>query len=742
MFKHILLGLTSLLLLSQTPASSLDIKIIESQSNGHTMDQNWLGVVNSMGHTGSIHPQTLLNNNSFFASTDVLIVSSGVIALTAPRIAIIQQFLQTGKPVYLQTEYDCNYTSNQAFAQIVVALGGTFNWGGTTAGTLAPMIVLGTFANTNVPVVPLSYYWYSCHGIPGCNVFPFLSYGNQFHGFFFCPPNQAFGRMITTTDQDWVQSNTSLPLMQNIITHLITPSLCSSNNTISLNLGNDTSLCTFPFVLNATTTNATYLWNNGTTQPTLSINGPGTYWVEVNVNGCTARDSITISSGTGNAVNLGNDTTICAGPLVLNATTPNASSYLWNNGTTQPTLTVNNAGTYWVEVNVNGCPSRDTIVINIGSPSLINLGNDTTLCPGATLGLTAGPPGLSYSWQDGSTNTTFTVTQPGLYWVTATFGNCVDSDSIQVNYQNVTPVDLGPDILACTGSAIQLNATTPGATGYLWQNGTTSPQLSVNANGTYWVEVSYGNCKDADTINVAFGQSIPGNFLQDVQACAGDIILLQAPAGQLGYQWSNGANTSSIQVQQSGTYTVIVDDGLCGIYDSATVTIIPLPTVELGEPRVLCEDSVLVLRPLVIDPTLSYTWNNDVTQNQITIDLPGLYVVTANNVCGSDTDSVVVRSERCVCFFYVPNTFTVNQDGKNEIFKPGFYCELKRYEMKIYNRWGELLFFSDNPYKGWDGNVGATAAPIGVYVYQLTYASDIFGAESEVVKRGQVNLLR
>jgi hypothetical protein len=91
--------------------------IIESQSAnaGHNMDLNWRTVLLGMGHNAVIVPQTTLDNNAFFGGTDVLIVSSGVITLSAPRRAIIQQFMQTGKSVYIQGEYLTTYSTNQVF---------------------------------------------------------------------------------------------------------------------------------------------------------------------------------------------------------------------------------------------------------------------------------------------------------------------------------------------------------------------------------------------------------------------------------------------------------------------------------------------------------------------------------------------------------------------------------------------------------------------------------------------------
>ena len=221
---------------------ALNVTIIESQSvnAGHDMDTEWSAVLTAMGHTPTILPQTTLDNTAFFATTDILIVSSGVIALTAARVATIQQFVQTGKPVYLQCEYLTTYTTNQAYASIITALGDSFTWNNAFSGDLAPVTVIGPHASTNNTVTSLSYFWYSYSGSGDCDLVPFLEKGGEYHGFQYVSPNPANGSIAATTDQDWVRTTTSTALMENIITLLITPPATAGG---SVFLGNDTAFC-------------------------------------------------------------------------------------------------------------------------------------------------------------------------------------------------------------------------------------------------------------------------------------------------------------------------------------------------------------------------------------------------------------------------------------------------------------------------------------------------------------------
>lgn len=208
---------------------SSNFAIIESQSFnvGHDMDVEWRNLLQGMGHTATIYPQTTLDNTGFFAAHDALIVSSGVIALPASRQAIIQQFMQTGKPVYLQGEWQISYTTNQGFRNIINATGGSFTLGGTVSGSLVPTNILNLYATTPNVVSSISYHWYGASG-SGCdNVEYFMRFGANNIGFVYCPTNNAWGDMVQSTDQDWVRATTSPALMQNIVFALLSGNACS-----------------------------------------------------------------------------------------------------------------------------------------------------------------------------------------------------------------------------------------------------------------------------------------------------------------------------------------------------------------------------------------------------------------------------------------------------------------------------------------------------------------------------------
>jgi len=199
-------------------------------------------------------------------------------------------------------------------------------------------------------------------------------------------------------------------------------------------------------------------------------------------------------------IDLGPDRPLCNGKsLTLDASVENAN-YLWQDGTTKPTLEVTQAGKYLVTVNRGNCSQSDSILISDANPR-INLGKDTLLCQGAQITLNAETLDASYIWQDGSINSTYTVTQAGLYWVKVNVNNCIIRDSINIKYQLTPEINLGNDRLICLEDSIKLNVN-PNYSNILWQNGSRRSSITVFDQGKYWVEITEVNCKVSDTVIV------------------------------------------------------------------------------------------------------------------------------------------------------------------------------------------------------------------------------------------------
>lgn len=339
---------------------------------------------------------------------------------------------------------------------------------------------------------------------------------------------------------------------------------------------------------------------------------------------------------------LGNDTTLCQGKsLVLDATNPGAT-YLWSDNSTTPTLTVNSAGKYWVDLSINNCNYSDSINISYKAVPTVNLGNDTTLCQGQTAQLNlTGSGGITYQWPDNSNGSSFTITTAGMYWVDVTENQCTASDTINVSYTALPVFDLGNDTSLCENDLLKLNATTSGAT-YSWQNNSNSPTYTVNSTGKYWVDVSINGCSSSDTINVSYTALPSVGLGNDTIICNATPFTLNAATTGATYVWSDNSTASNLTVSTSGNYWVEITVNSCFDSDSISVTYNTPPNINIGNDTSICENSGLILNASINGAT-NYLWSDNSILPSLSINGAGTYWVnvTANNCTASDTINIL-----------------------------------------------------------------------------------------------------
>ena len=198
-------------------------------------------------------------------------------------------------------------------------------------------------------------------------------------------------------------------------------------NTPPVHLGNDTSFCAnSQLLLDAGNGYTGYLWQDQSTGQTLLVNQAGQYWVEAtDSNHCKVRDSLQVLNVYPMpVVHLGADANVCESRIMLlDASTPGAS-YEWQDGSSDAQYMVRKAGTYSVKVTKNGCSSTDSIHVNYIMIPHINLDASRVICLGEKVLLNPAIDSLwQLKWQDGSSNPTYTVTNPGTYSLLAT-NNC------------------------------------------------------------------------------------------------------------------------------------------------------------------------------------------------------------------------------------------------------------------------------------------------------------------------------
>ena len=118
----------------------------------------------------------------------------------------------------------------------------------------------------------------------------------------------------------------------------------------------------------------------------------------------------------------------------------------------------------------------------------------------------------------------------------------------------------------------------------------------------------------------------------------------------------------------------------------------------------------------------------------------GNYSLTVTDKYGcTATEAVAITTKQCLFGVYFPNAFTPNGDGANDIFRPYALGNIVQFHMQVFNRWGQLVFASEDYAKGWDGRINNTAQPAGTYVWICRYQ---FAGEKPVVNKGVVLLIR
>ncbi len=257
------------------------------------------------------------------------------------------------------------------------------------------------------------------------------------------------------------------------------------------------------------------------------------------------------------------DTHICDQAILVPTVSASSPTFLWNDGSTNPTLLVDSSGTYIVNVTALGCTTTDTsIVVNDGLADL-DLGADTSYCTNNLPNLDAGNfPGASFLWNTGATTQTIPIVAAGQYSVAATRGNCSANDVIQIGLDTIPNVNLISGSF-CAGDSLELNpGNNPGAM-YQWSTGQATPTISVSTQGAYFVTVTGLNgCQTSAGTFISEITTWSGQIQVNYQACPTLSFDLNPGTNALSYEWDfgdgntgTGANPSHTYAQ-NGNYTV------------------------------------------------------------------------------------------------------------------------------------------------------------------------------------------
>ncbi|RYD82428.1 MAG: T9SS type B sorting domain-containing protein [Sphingobacteriales bacterium] len=388
--------------------------------------------------------------------------------------------------------------------------------------------------------------------------------------------------------------------------------------------------------------------------------------------------------------------------------------------------------TFTVTLRAENCILIDTVHIYIRPKILIT--GDTRLCYNKKGMLTASAGFTQYYWSNNKNTQTIEIDKPGKYWVTGYNNNgCSAIDSFNVSDGSYGIVNLGNDSTICAGENVILKSKTNGKN-HLWSTGEKTSEITVNKAGKYWLQMDDDFCTGYDTIEIF--HRIPVVDLPDTAyLCGENPVWIDIYKPSQKYLWSHGAKDGKLFLQKAGKYFVLITEDGCTSTDSVFVTPAEFPVLNIGNDTFLCGFFNFTLDA---GNWKSYNWLPGYSrEQQLNVNKYGRYIVkviTEQNCEISDTINIL---QQCDPHIWVPNAFTPYNDEPNNVFKPVLH-DIASMEMKIYNRWGQLIFITHDLDKGWDGTFNGKHCTVDTYVWTIHYT----GFETNEYIYGTVTLLK
>jgi gliding motility-associated-like protein len=507
---------------------------------------------------------------------------------------------------------------------------------------------------------------------------------------------------------------------------------------------------------------------------TVTAVAPPGFWCPYNVVG-----PVTINDPPLPVIAYINNPTACQGsPITFNTTTITGAgsgapvSYLWwgplgfASGLSNPVIPVAgllSAGTYTFAVATHSGTCHDTAVSNVVvNPKPIPAGatSNAPICAGSTLTLwdSSLNGANSYSW-NGPNGFSSNVNNPslpgagttasGVYTVTMVRNGCTNTDQVTVVVNPTPSAPVVHDTEYCQYNLTPAPLDAIG-TGLLWYTNPTggtplagAPTPATGLPGVfswYVTQTSADGCVSARSkVSVKiFLKTEPHIAQSDSSVCLGREIQFSYPEAatsddyqSIRWTFDNGSVDNVNPVYHSfeastnpeQTYTVTVNYRVCPNQTvTKTVSVNPAPFINLGADKAFCPGGeALALKDHInqYTPGAKWLWSNGETTPGITVTTAGTYAARVMiNGCSS-YDTVEITRD---CYLDIPNIFSPNGDGHNDYFFPRNRLSkgLSSFSMNIYNRWGELIFQTENlDGRGWDGSYNGVLQPAGVYVFMI-----------------------
>jgi len=466
--------------------------------------------------------------------------------------------------------------------------------------------------------------------------------------------------------------------------------------------------------------NAEIEWYDGADAAIRTFDQSGTYPFVLSDGACSSEYELEIDVTDLSDFDLGPDITECEGDNVLITPSGTFEDILWSDNSQGNDLPVTDSGTYWADVFSGDCEATDTVEVNFNASPEYTGQTDVGLCEGEEFTFELDVAGYEIVWFDGADDEIRVFDQTGVYPFELIDGECSSEFEVEVEVTDIPEFELGPDLNICEGSSELLTVEVAGAS-ISWSNGSTGSNFTVTEAGSYWVVAENNGCTFSDTIAVT-SSAVPDLELEGVEnLCPGEIGSLVAGSTSP-VMWSTGENALEITVTQPGLYTATAtNEAECSTQKTVFVVGLNLPRINPIEDAFKCQDEEFISVRVESSNDADLIWSDGSTGGTVRLATLGPFSVELENECGTTRREFQVFEQECFDLFFLPNAFTPDGDGLNDLFKPQIDEHLS-YEMLIFNRHGEVVFETKDPQKGWNGSFRNAEyyCPSGVYAVRYS----------------------
>jgi len=448
------------------------------------------------------------------------------------------------------------------------------------------------------------------------------------------------------------------------------------------------------------------------------------------------------------------------GALGSNVTGGNAPiSYSWSNGAGTPSITNVPSGSYRLIVtDASGCKDTSDIVLAASNAPSVSLASTPPTCGSSngsvTSSVTGGTTPYTYTWSNGGTASSINNVASGTFKLIVTDNSgCKDTAEVILHTSNGPAITLTPVHTSCglnngSISAAVSNGVAPYS--YTWSNGGTSSSVNALSAGIYKLIVTdAGGCKDSSSVTINPSSGITASLTKTDASCnavpCDGSATVAVSGGILPYQilWNTGASSASLNNICAGEYTVTVRDAAgCEKKDTVEINQGNI-TLDGGSNATICQNGIYTFNATGAN---NYIWSNGISNgSDETFASTGqftFYVTGSANGCTA-TDSVTIIVTDCnnpviTSVLEMPNVFTPNSDGNNDIYKPTIEQAIGLISFTILNRWGNVMYIDEDIIE-WNGISDGKEALPGTYFYLVKYRTTL---NEELTQHGFFELVR